>query len=160
MCTSTKCNGAFSGVSEKVCVNAPCRISWRCWRLSCQSKKQDRLRSMWKQCDVISTRDLTPVPSLNPLLSFSSFSPFVHFSSNPSCVTQLTPRERAAVNYTQKLKEKFQHHPQVRRIAHHRHLPKNIYHQKKELQIMKEARRRKYEFIIFPLFFSIGIKIL
>ncbi|KAF0045005.1 hypothetical protein F2P81_001534 [Scophthalmus maximus] len=55
----------------------------------------------------------------------------------------LTPREKVAVNYSQKLKEKFQHHPQIRRIAHHRHLPKSIFHQTKELRVMKEARRRK-----------------
>ncbi|KAM9307818.1 DDB1- and CUL4-associated factor 13 [Gastrophryne carolinensis] len=55
----------------------------------------------------------------------------------------LTPRERAAKNYNQKLKEKFQHHPQIKRIARHRHLPKPIYSQMKELQIMREARRKK-----------------
>uniref|UniRef100_A0A3P8U3B8 DDB1- and CUL4-associated factor 13 n=1 Tax=Amphiprion percula TaxID=161767 RepID=A0A3P8U3B8_AMPPE len=55
----------------------------------------------------------------------------------------LAPREKQAINYNQKLKEKFQHHPQIRRITHHRHLPKNIYHQTKELRIMKEARKRK-----------------
>ncbi|XP_043363397.1 DDB1- and CUL4-associated factor 13 isoform X2 [Dermochelys coriacea] len=55
----------------------------------------------------------------------------------------LVPRERAAMNYNQKLKEKFQHHPQIKRIARHRHLPKAIYSQAKELRIMREARRRK-----------------
>ncbi|TNN64587.1 DDB1- and CUL4-associated factor 13 [Liparis tanakae] len=55
----------------------------------------------------------------------------------------LAPREREATNYSQKLKEKFQHHPQIRRIAHHRHLPKSLYHQTKELRVMKEARRKK-----------------
>ncbi|XP_051879168.1 DDB1- and CUL4-associated factor 13 [Pristis pectinata] len=55
----------------------------------------------------------------------------------------LMPREKAALNYNQKLKEKFQHHPQIKRIARHRHLPKMIYNQAKELRIMKEARRRK-----------------
>uniref|UniRef100_A0A671VVB3 DDB1- and CUL4-associated factor 13 n=1 Tax=Sparus aurata TaxID=8175 RepID=A0A671VVB3_SPAAU len=55
----------------------------------------------------------------------------------------LAPREKQASNYSQKLKEKFQHHPQIRRIARHRHLPKNIFHESKELRIMKEARRRK-----------------
>ncbi|MEQ2160566.1 DDB1- and CUL4-associated factor 13, partial [Goodea atripinnis] len=64
-----------------------------------------------------------------------------HFAR--SYATTLAPRQREAVNYSQKLKEKFQHHPQIRRIARHRHLPKNIYHQKNELRIMKEARRRK-----------------
>ncbi|KAJ8353778.1 hypothetical protein SKAU_G00213450 [Synaphobranchus kaupii] len=55
----------------------------------------------------------------------------------------LAPRERAAMNYNDKLKEKFKHHPQVRRIARHRHLPKTIFSQSKELRVMKEARRRK-----------------
>uniref|UniRef100_A0A8C5E0I3 DDB1- and CUL4-associated factor 13 n=1 Tax=Gouania willdenowi TaxID=441366 RepID=A0A8C5E0I3_GOUWI len=55
----------------------------------------------------------------------------------------LSPRERQATNYNQKLKEKFQYHPQIRRIARHRHLPKNIYHQAKELRVMKAARHRK-----------------
>ncbi|XP_029447716.1 DDB1- and CUL4-associated factor 13 [Rhinatrema bivittatum] len=55
----------------------------------------------------------------------------------------LAPREKAALNYSQKLKEKFQHHPQIKRIARHRHLPRAIYSQAKEQRIMKEARRRK-----------------
>ncbi|XP_015262766.1 PREDICTED: DDB1- and CUL4-associated factor 13-like [Gekko japonicus] len=55
----------------------------------------------------------------------------------------LNPREKAAMLYNQKLKEKFQHHPQIKRIARHRHLPKVIYSQAKELHIMREARRRK-----------------
>lgn len=69
-----------------------------------------------------------------------------------SPASQLSPRERQAVNYNQKLREKFQHHPQVRRIAKHRHLPKALHHQRKELQVMKEARRRKYVSIFFPFF--------
>lgn len=63
---------------------------------------------------------------------------------NAFCVVpQLAPRERQAANYNQKLKEKFQHHPQIRRIARHRHLPKNVYHQAKELRIMRDARSKK-----------------
>lgn len=57
--------------------------------------------------------------------------------------SQLTSREKAAIHYNQKLKEKFQYHPQVKRIARHRHLPRDIFKQKRELQAMKEARRRK-----------------
>uniref|UniRef100_A0A2K6PHV6 Sof1-like protein domain-containing protein n=1 Tax=Rhinopithecus roxellana TaxID=61622 RepID=A0A2K6PHV6_RHIRO len=49
----------------------------------------------------------------------------------------LTSREKA------KLKEKFQHHPHIKRIARHRHLPKSIYSQIQEQCIMKEARQRK-----------------
>ncbi|XP_010861793.1 DDB1- and CUL4-associated factor 13 isoform X1 [Bos indicus] len=55
----------------------------------------------------------------------------------------LTSRERAATDYNQKLKEKFQHHPHIKRISRHRHLPKSIYSQIQEQRIMKEARRRK-----------------
>ncbi|ELK08619.1 WD repeat and SOF domain-containing protein 1 [Pteropus alecto] len=55
----------------------------------------------------------------------------------------LTSREKAARDYNQKLKEKFQYHPHVKRIARHRHLPKSIYSQIQEQRIMKEARRRK-----------------
>ncbi|KAK1173290.1 DDB1- and CUL4-associated factor 13 [Huso huso] len=55
----------------------------------------------------------------------------------------ITPREKAALNYSEKLKEKFQHHPQIKRIARHRHLPKAIFNQSKELRVMKEARRKK-----------------
>lgn len=57
---------------------------------------------------------------------------------------QLTSREKAAHDYNQKLKEKFQHYPQIKRIARHRHLPKSIYSQIQEQRVMKEARRRKY----------------
>ncbi|KPP64724.1 hypothetical protein Z043_116903 [Scleropages formosus] len=56
---------------------------------------------------------------------------------------KLTTREKQAQNYSQKLKQKFQHHPQIRRITRHRHLPREIYSQRKELHVMKEARRRK-----------------
>jgi WD repeat and SOF domain-containing protein 1 len=55
----------------------------------------------------------------------------------------LTSREKAAKDYNQKLKEKFQYHPHVKGIAHHRHLPKSIYSQIQEQHIMKEARGRK-----------------
>ncbi|XP_040287946.1 DDB1- and CUL4-associated factor 13 [Bufo bufo] len=55
----------------------------------------------------------------------------------------LSPRERAAENYNQKLKEKFKHHPQIRRISRHRHLPRPIYSQIHEQRVMKEARRKK-----------------
>uniref|UniRef100_A0A673ILQ4 Ddb1 and cul4 associated factor 13 n=1 Tax=Sinocyclocheilus rhinocerous TaxID=307959 RepID=A0A673ILQ4_9TELE len=51
--------------------------------------------------------------------------------------------KKAAANYNKKLIEKFQHHPQVKRIARHRHLPRDVLKQKRELREMKEARRRK-----------------
>lgn len=55
----------------------------------------------------------------------------------------LSAREKTAANYNKKLIQKFQHHPQVRRIARHRHLPRDVLKQKRELKEIKEARRRK-----------------
>ncbi|XP_060574152.1 DDB1- and CUL4-associated factor 13-like [Ruditapes philippinarum] len=55
----------------------------------------------------------------------------------------LNARERTAFNYNEKLKEKFGHHPQVRRISRHRHVPKMIYHAQKELRQIEESKRRK-----------------
>uniref|UniRef100_A0AAY4BYN2 DDB1- and CUL4-associated factor 13 n=1 Tax=Denticeps clupeoides TaxID=299321 RepID=A0AAY4BYN2_9TELE len=60
----------------------------------------------------------------------------------------LSPREKEAHNYNQKLKEKFQHHPQLRRIARHRHLPRDIYKQRRELKEMLGSRRRKEKNVI------------
>ena len=69
---------------------------------------------------------------------------------------QLTSREKAATDYNQKLKEKFQYHPHIKRISRHRHLPKSIYSQIQEQRIMKEARRRKYvlEHLYLSVLFS------
>ena len=41
----------------------------------------------------------------------------------------LTPWENTAADYNQKLKEKFQHHPHLKCIPCHWHLPKPIYSQ-------------------------------
>ncbi|XP_078665363.1 DDB1- and CUL4-associated factor 13-like isoform X2 [Branchiostoma floridae x Branchiostoma belcheri] len=60
-------------------------------------------------------------------------------------IGKLTPREESALTYSDKLKEKFQHHPQVRRIARHRHVPKEVYHLTRQTRIMKDSRRRKEE---------------
>lgn len=52
-------------------------------------------------------------------------------------------RERVALDYASKLQEKYKHHPQVRRIARHRHVPKPVYRMAREKRIMLEAQRRK-----------------
>ncbi|XP_078585308.1 DDB1- and CUL4-associated factor 13-like [Branchiostoma floridae x Branchiostoma japonicum] len=58
-------------------------------------------------------------------------------------IGKLTPREESALSYNDKLKEKFQHHPQVKRIARHRHVPKEVHHLTRQTRIMKDSRRRK-----------------
>ena len=53
------------------------------------------------------------------------------------------PREREQLEYGDKLKEKFKHFPEVKRIRRHRHLPKAVYNAQKEKRIMKASRQRK-----------------
>ncbi|KAG7212871.1 hypothetical protein KM043_002223 [Ampulex compressa] len=55
----------------------------------------------------------------------------------------LKPRERAALNYSDALKEKFAAHPQIRRIARHRQVPKHIYNAQAELRTIREKNKRK-----------------
>ncbi|XP_076172108.1 DDB1- and CUL4-associated factor 13 [Ptiloglossa arizonensis] len=55
----------------------------------------------------------------------------------------LKPRERAALYYSDALKEKFAAHPQIKRIARHRQVPKHIYTAKAELRTVREKSKRK-----------------
>lgn len=62
---------------------------------------------------------------------------------------QTTPREDANFKYQAKLKEKFSCHPEIRRIARFRHVPKSIYYTSKQRRIQIMARKRKYVEIFF-----------
>jgi len=55
----------------------------------------------------------------------------------------LRPREQAAVEYNAALKEKFGAHPQVKRIARHRQVPKHIYHERNQQLESKKKLKRK-----------------
>ena len=55
----------------------------------------------------------------------------------------LKPREKRALEYADRLKERFANHSQVRSIAKHRHLPKSVYSQQKELRTIRESQQRK-----------------
>ncbi|GAB1599686.1 DDB1- and CUL4-associated factor 13-like [Argonauta hians] len=55
----------------------------------------------------------------------------------------LKPREKAAFNYNEKLKERFSNHPEIKRISRHRHVPKFIYRAHKEMLAMKQSEKRK-----------------
>ncbi|XP_053697742.1 DDB1- and CUL4-associated factor 13 [Sabethes cyaneus] len=57
----------------------------------------------------------------------------------------LQPRERQAFKYNEALKEKFAAHPQIRRIAQHRHVPKVVYKERQKLQTVKQKIKRKEE---------------
>ncbi|CAD5211426.1 unnamed protein product [Bursaphelenchus okinawaensis] len=55
----------------------------------------------------------------------------------------LRPREKAAMEYNEKLKESYQHHPAVGRILKHRQLPKPLYAATREIRDIKDSMRRK-----------------
>lgn len=52
-------------------------------------------------------------------------------------------RQRASQNYADKLKQKFKHHPEIKRIARHRHVPKNIYKGTRRQKEMLDSQKRK-----------------
>eukprot|EP00095_Tigriopus_kingsejongensis_P006685 snap_masked-scaffold25_size650667-processed-gene-1.1 protein:Tk06685 transcript:snap_masked-scaffold25_size650667-processed-gene-1.1-mRNA-1 annotation:"wd repeat and sof domain-containing protein 1" len=55
----------------------------------------------------------------------------------------LKERQKSALEYNEKLKEKYGSHPQVRRIARNRHVPKHVLNAKKEHQVIRESKKRK-----------------
>ncbi|XP_028141518.1 DDB1- and CUL4-associated factor 13 [Diabrotica virgifera virgifera] len=55
----------------------------------------------------------------------------------------LRPREKAALRYSDALKEKFASHPEVKRIARHRHVPKHIYNAQREIHTIKQKQKKK-----------------
>ena len=58
-------------------------------------------------------------------------------------IGKLHPREKAALDYAGSLREKYQHHPQIRRIARHRHVPRLVYKQARERRVMLASQQRK-----------------
>jgi DDB1- and CUL4-associated factor 13 len=55
----------------------------------------------------------------------------------------MRPREKEQMEYNEKLREKFKHFPDIKRIKRHRHVPKTILNAQKETRIMKASRQRK-----------------
>jgi len=55
----------------------------------------------------------------------------------------LRPREKAALNYNQRLRDTYQHHPEVGRIVRHRQIPKSIFSAAREHKIIRESQKRK-----------------
>ncbi|CAG0887048.1 unnamed protein product [Cyprideis torosa] len=58
-------------------------------------------------------------------------------------VEKLRGRQKAALEYNEKLKEKFSAHPQIKRISKHRHVPKHVYNAKKEIREIFTSQKRK-----------------
>ncbi|KAG0220665.1 rRNA-processing protein sof1, partial [Mortierella sp. GBA43] len=57
----------------------------------------------------------------------------------------LNYRERAHLEYSEKLKEKFSHLPEIKRISRHRHVPKVIKNAQKKKTLMLNSRKAKEE---------------
>lgn len=55
----------------------------------------------------------------------------------------LAPREKAAFAYSEKLREQFKEHPEIRRIARHRNVPKSILHAGQEHSAIRASQSRK-----------------
>jgi hypothetical protein len=55
----------------------------------------------------------------------------------------LRPCEKESLQYGEKLKEKFAHHPQIRRISNYRHVPKRILAARREHAIIRKSRKIK-----------------
>ena len=55
----------------------------------------------------------------------------------------MRPREKEQLNYSDKLKDKFKHFPEIKRIKRHRHLPKPVFNAQKEIKKMKMSVKRK-----------------
>jgi WD repeat and SOF domain-containing protein 1 len=62
---------------------------------------------------------------------------------------QVKPREKTALRVNAKLIEKFEHHPHIKKIQRHRHVPKHVYNARNELRSGRIAARRKYMRIYF-----------
>ncbi|XP_076462875.1 DDB1- and CUL4-associated factor 13-like [Babylonia areolata] len=58
---------------------------------------------------------------------------------------KLAPREKAAINYANALKERYGSFKQVRRIQRNRHVPKHIYNEMKQQRESREAATRREE---------------
>ena len=52
-------------------------------------------------------------------------------------------RQKANANYEEKLMQKFQNHPQIKRIARHRQLPKSVLYHTRQFKIIRDSQRRK-----------------
>ncbi|KAI5735816.1 hypothetical protein M8J77_022992 [Diaphorina citri] len=52
-------------------------------------------------------------------------------------------KQRQALDYSESLKQKYAHHPQIRRIARHRQVPRHIYNAQAEHRAIRSKQKRK-----------------
>lgn len=56
----------------------------------------------------------------------------------------MNPREKSALQSGEALKEKFAHHPEIKRIARHRQVPKHVFNARRELRTIHSKIKKKY----------------
>lgn len=56
---------------------------------------------------------------------------------------KLAPREAASLEYAEALRDRYKYHPQVKRIARHRHVPKMIHKAAAEKRVILDSQKRK-----------------
>ena len=57
----------------------------------------------------------------------------------------MVEREKVKISYYDKLKKKYKHNQEIKRILRHRHIPKLIYKLGRKRVIKKESKHRKLE---------------
>lgn len=55
----------------------------------------------------------------------------------------LKPREKMAFRQNEALRQKFSAHPQIKKIANHRHVPKKIFNNQKKMDSSRQKELRK-----------------
>ena len=55
----------------------------------------------------------------------------------------LKDRQKAALEYNEKLKEKYSAHPKIKKIVKKRHVPKHVLNAEREHKIIKESKKKK-----------------
>lgn len=60
------------------------------------------------------------------------------------------------MEYNATLKEKFAAHPQVKRIARHRQVPKHIYHERAQQMESRNKLKRKLVLLIIKIYMNVS----
>lgn len=55
----------------------------------------------------------------------------------------LKPREQVSLSYGEKLKAKFAHHPDIKRISRHRHVPRHVFNAKRQKHLIISSQKRR-----------------
>lgn len=55
----------------------------------------------------------------------------------------IRPRERVNFNYQEALKQKYAAHPQIKRIARHRQVPRHVMNAQRKMRLVKDKEQVK-----------------